>query len=170
MTINFNLALVAILGMLAMPSAATELPATALLSIGFTEVRLNDLQNTDTYSQRAAKVGGYLSVSADLNGDGKIHEVRILQNRDRQIAYVVAVISSPEKLDTFVLSSFALSEIAHIAIDAVQPIPELTGGHMRTGIAIFDLRTGMGEATFFDGEEFTIHTAIDRPRSQAGGV
>lgn len=145
-----------------MPASAGDFPATALLSIGFSEVRLDDLQNTETYPMRAAEPCGFLIISADLNGDGNADEVRVLQNLERGIAYVAAAITTPTKLDTYVLKSVPLAEVPYLAIDVTSPDPNLAKGIKGAGIAIFDLRTGLGEAYFFDGEEFSITAPVDR--------
>ena len=80
-------AILAVLGvMLSMPASANDFPTTALFSIGFSEVRLDDLRNTETYSLRVAEPSGFLIISADLNGDGIADEVRVLQNLERGIA------------------------------------------------------------------------------------
>ena len=145
-----------------MPASAGDFPATALLSIGFSEVRLDDLRNTETYSLRVAEPCGFLIISADLNGDGIADEVRILQNLERGVAYVAAAITTPTKLDTYVLKSVPLAEVPYLAIEVASPDPNLGKGIKGAGIAIFDLRTGLGEANFFDGEEFSITAPVDR--------
>ena len=145
-----------------MTDTPTDFPATALLSIGFAEVRLEDLRNTQTYAQRKAHSQGYLKVSADLNGDGLLDEVRILQNVERDVAYVAAAIMTPDKLDTYILKSVPLSEVLYLAIDVAEPKADLSTQARGHGVAMFDLRTGRGEAMFFDGEEFRISLPLAR--------
>ncbi|MCY7338693.1 MAG: hypothetical protein LH465_01855 [Sphingomonas bacterium] len=161
MSIKKRFGLAGLLAVLTCHSAAADLPPIAFLSMGFKEVRLKDVESTPEHKTRLAAPGGFLGVTADFNGDGKPDEARILQNRERQIAYVVAVISSPTKVDTYVQSQIALSEVAHTGVRAVKPRSDLTSGEMRTGLAIFDLRTGAGEANFFDGEEFYIRLPFE---------
>lgn len=142
------------------PATGGDFPASALLSIGFAEVRLEDLKGSETYVRRAKEPGGFLQVSEDLNRDGKRDEVRILQNREKQIAYVAAAIMGPRKLDTYVLASLPLADAPYLAIASSERI--LPDGTKSIGIAIFDLRTGVGESTFYDGEEFSITMPITR--------
>lgn len=136
--------------------SAADFPRTSLLSIGFEEVRLDDLRSSPEFTERAGSTSGYLSVSTDLNGDGRPDEVRILQNRVRMIAYVVAVIVSPNKVDTFVLGDLPLSQISYTGIVAAKPEAGIEHRRPSSGLAIFDLRDGKGEASYFDGEEFSI--------------
>ncbi len=146
-----------------MSAAEAEFPATALLSIGFAEVRLDDLRDTQTYAQRTAQSHGYLKVSADLNGDGSLDEVRILQNVERNIAYVAAAIMTPDKLDTYILKSVPLSDVPFVAIEVAEAQADLTKRAKGHGVAMFDLRTGRGEAVFFDGEEFRLSSPFAQP-------
>lgn len=159
LTNNF-LALVGALAAMTAPEA--EFPSTALLSIGFVEVRLNDLRDTETYAKRRAQPHGYLKISADLNGDGSLDEVRVLQNVEGDVAYVAAAIMTPVKLDTYILKSVPLSEVPYLAIDVAEAGAGLSKEAKGAGVAIFDLRTGSGEATFFDGNEFVLTSSITR--------
>jgi len=154
----------ALLGAVALITAEdAQFPATALLSIGFEEVRLDDLRDTQTYAQRKDQSHGYLKVSADLNGDGSLDQVRILQNVERDTAYVAAAIMTQDKLDTYILKSIPLSEVPYIAIDVAEPKSDLAKQVKGHGVAMFDLRTGRGEAVFFDGEEFRLSSPLARP-------
>ena len=89
-----------------------------------------------------------------------------MQNLERGIAYVAVAIATPAKLDTYVLKSVPLAEVPYLAIDVAPPKPNLAKGVKGAGIAIFDLRTGLGEAKFFDGEEFSITAPVDRSVAQ----
>jgi hypothetical protein len=153
--------LVTLLTLLAEPSSAAEFPRIAFLSMGFEEVRVSDIRSTPEYQRRADSPSAYLSVTADFNGDGNPDEARILQNRSRDVAYIVAVMTSGEQVDTYVLSEVPLSDVRHIGIRALKPRPELTPGRVASGIAIFDVRTNKGEANYFDGEEFNVRLPLD---------
>lgn len=104
---------------------------------------------------RKADASGFLSVSADFNGDGMEDEARILLNGQRNIAYVVAVIVTANKVDTYVLSDIQLPEVSQVGIRALAP-RSIGPMPSSAGIGIFNLRTGQGEANYFDGEEFNI--------------
>lgn len=140
---------------------AAELPATALLSMGFKEVKLEDVGDVRVFERRAARSSGYLSVSEDLNGDGKADETRILQNHDRQIAYVVSVIVTDGKVDTFVLGRFPMSEVPYLGIMATGAAGIIAPANVTSGIAVFDLRTGKGEKNIFDGADFGIRVPFE---------
>src|SRR3954468_21157097 len=99
---------------------AGPFPPTALLSIGYREARLADFEGTPGQAQRRAAPDGLLSLTADLNGDGRDDEVRILLNQERQLAYVAAAIMT-EKLDTYVLRRVALDEAAYIGLRDAPP-------------------------------------------------
>lgn len=147
---------VACVALVAPPLGAAEFPSTALLSIGFREVRLDDVRDGSEFAKRLGVPSGYLSVSTDFNGDGKSDEARILQNSDRQIAYVVVVTLSADKVDTYVIKSLPLSDVPHLAIIATPLDHGIVGERATPGLAIFDLRSGKGEASYFDGEDFNI--------------
>jgi hypothetical protein len=127
---------------------AGPFPPTALLSIGYREARLADFEGTPGQTQRRAAPDGLLSLTADLNGDGRDDEVRILLNQERQLAYVAAAIVT-EKLDTYVLRRVALDEAADIGLRDAPPRSD--GRH---GVTIFSLSSGRAERLYLVGEEF----------------
>ncbi|TMJ20249.1 MAG: hypothetical protein E6G92_11010 [Alphaproteobacteria bacterium] len=127
---------------------AGPFPPTALLSIGYREARLADFEGTPGQAQRRAAPDGLLSLTADLNGDGRDDEVRILLNQERQLAYVAAAIVT-EKLDTYVLRRVPLDEAADIGLRDAPP--RLDGRH---GVTIFSLSSGRAETLYLAGEEF----------------
>lgn len=130
--------------------------------MGFREAQLSDFSETAETKMRVAAPDGYLKVTADFNGDGKLDEARLLVNDARRIAYVAATILTSEKLDTYVLASYPLEEIGGVAIRAAKPAPVGNAAARHAGIEILDLTTGEGEANYFDGEEFAIRLSGPR--------
>ena len=137
---------------------AAALPSIAFLSIGFREATVTDFKSTPQELTRRADESGFLAVTADFDGDGKADEARILLNEKRGVAYVVAVIQSAAKVDTYVLSQMPLPDANNVGITLARP---LTGAASRgsAGILIFALDSGLGEASYFDGEEFNTRVA-----------
>ena len=148
-----RLALAPLIGLAPLPVLANDLPQIAFLGMGFSEVGIEDLHGTKFYEARQSVPSGFLAASADFNGDGRLDEARILQNAERRIAYVVAVIVT-NQIDTYVLKSFELGELPNVGIDVLNPPPGSNNGGGKPGLIIFDLDTNEGEAAFFDGEEF----------------
>lgn len=122
--------------------------------MGYRETTLDSLTGSGHYAARLADPSGFLSVTADFNGDGKNDEARILSNKARGDARVVVVIQSSDKIDTYVLDSFAISDLDEVGIRLV-PADHL---HTTPGLVIF--RFGGGEeVNRFNGEEFD-HTPL----------
>lgn len=140
-----------------------QLPPIAFLSMGFKEATMADFVSSPQVSMRRADPSGYLAVSTDFNGDGKIDEARVLLNEQRGVAYIVAVIQSPSKVDTYVLSQLPLQDAKNVGITRAEPL----GANQSRGLAgvrIFALDSGQGAASYFDGEEFnTPDTAAASP-------
>jgi hypothetical protein len=90
--------------------------------MGFREATMADFTDSPWAARRRTEASGYLAVTADFNGDGKADEARILLNEQRKLAYVVAVIQSPTKVDTYVLSQMALEEAKDIGIALASPL------------------------------------------------
>ena len=134
-------------------ASAAPLPRIAFLSIGFTEATLADFKGTPQAIARRTDKRGYLAVTADFNGDGQDDEARMLLNKKRSVAYIVAVISSATKVDTYVLTQMPLQEANNVGITRAKPLRDVASGGS-AGITIFALDTGQGEASYFDGEDF----------------
>lgn len=127
--------------------------------MGFREATLADFASSPQVSARRADPSGYLAVSADFNGDGKVDEARILLNEQRMVAYVVAVIRSPAKVDTYVLSQMALADAKNVGIALAKPL-RANQSRSVAGVTIFRLDTGRGEASYFDGEDFNTRATV----------
>jgi len=136
--------------------AAGQFPPIAFLSIGFREARLSDFSRSPFVSRRRVDPTGFLSVTADFNGDGQPDEARLLINNDRQIAYVVAVIET-KQVDTYVLASYSLAGAEKIGIRAAPPQSDSGPA----GIMVFDIQSNMGETSYFDGSEFNTTAPAD---------
>jgi hypothetical protein len=126
---------------------AGEFPHTALLGMGFVEARLADFTGTPGFAARRAAPDGLLALSADLNGDGRTDEVRILRNRDRGTARVVATIMTGQ-LDTYVLRETSFDQAADIGLRLAPRAGE------RPGVTIFSLAGGPSETLYLTGDEF----------------
>jgi hypothetical protein len=135
-----------------------NLPPIAFLSIGFKEATIADFKDTPWAAKRRIDASGYLAVTADFNGDGKADEARILLNEQRRVAYVVAVIQSHSKVDTYVLSEMALHDAKNVGIALAKPLSN-DQSHGLAGVTVFALETGRGEASYFDGAEFNTRVA-----------
>lgn len=127
--------------------------------MGFREATLVDFAETSQAIARRVDVTGFLAVTADFNGDGKNDEARILLNEKEGVAYVVAVIVFKAQVDTYVLSRLLLQDAKNIGISPAAPLP---GGSTarRSGLKIFEIDSGQGEANYFDGEDFNKRVAI----------
>jgi hypothetical protein len=134
------------------------LPPIAFLSIGFKEATMADFTEGPWAAKRRIDASGYLAVTADFNGDGKADEARILLNEQRKVAYVVAVIQSPSKVDTYVLSQFALQDAMNVGIAPASPLANRKSRGL-AGVTVFALDSGQGEASYFDGEDFNTRVA-----------
>ena len=121
--------------------------------MGFREATMADFTNSSWAAMRRRDASGYLAITADFNGDGKADEARILLNEQQKVAYIVAVIQSTDKVDTYVLSQIALEEAKDIGIALANPLVNDESRGL-PGVNIFALDTGQGEANYFDGEEF----------------
>jgi hypothetical protein len=121
--------------------------------MGFREATMADFTDSPWAARRRTEAGGYLAVTADFDGDGKADEARILLNDQRRVAYVVAVIQSPAKVDTYVLSQIALHDAKDIGIALANPLANDKSRGL-AGVNIFPLDSGQGEASYFDGESF----------------
>ncbi len=153
----------------ALMGAATngaQLPPIAFLSMGFKEATMVDFASGPQASARRADPSGYLAVSADFNGDGKVDEARILLNEQRRVAYVVAVIQSPSKVDTYVLSQMTLEDANNVGITPAKPLGT-SQSRGSSGVTIFALGSGQGEASYFDGEGFSIRNTVAAPPAKA---
>lgn len=150
---------------LTVPAAnGAQLPPIAFLSIGFKEATMADFASSPQASARRADPSGYLAVSADFNGDGKVDEARILLNEQRRVAYVVAVIQSPSKVD--VLSQMTQEAADNVGITPAKPIGT-NQSRGPSGVTIFALDSGQGEASYFDGEGFSIRNTVAAPPAKA---
>ena len=136
-----------------------ELPPIAFLSMGFKEATMADFASEPEVFARRADPSGYLAVTADFNGDGKVDEARILLNEQRQVAYVVAVIQTVAKIDTYVLSHMPLHDVKNVGIAPAKPLAADRSRGL-PGLTIFALDSGRGEARYFDGEEFDTRVAV----------
>lgn len=146
----------------ALMSATTngaQLPPIAFLSMGFKEATMADFASSPQASVRGADPSGYLAVSADFDGDGKVDEARVLLNEQRRVAYVIAVIQSPSKVDTYVLSQMALEDVNNVGIALAKPL-EADQSRGLSGVKIFALDSGQGKASYFDGEDFTTRSTM----------
>nr|WP_310524176.1 hypothetical protein [Polymorphobacter sp.] len=136
-----------------------QFPPIAFLSIGFKEATMVDFASSPQVSARRADASGYLAVSADFDGDGEVDEARVLLNEQRKVAYVVAVIQSPSKVDTYVLSQMPLEDAKNVGITLAKPL-EVNQSRGLCGVKIFALDSGQGEASYFDGEEFNTQVTV----------
>ncbi len=124
-------------------SAPEPMPRTALLGIGYVEAKLSDFVGTTGYERRLDDPTGFLAVSADFRGDGRVDQARVLRNTERGVAYVV-VVTLREKIDTYVVKSMPLSEADNIGIRGAAPAkPNLVAA----GLTIFAL-DGTSAETF----------------------
>lgn len=135
-----------------------KLPPIAFLSIGFREATLADFRSDAQRVARRADASGYLAVTTDFNGDGKPDEARILLNQQRNVAYVIAVIQSSAKIDTYVLSQITLQDAQNVGITIAKPLPADQSRGL-AGVTVFALDSGHGEASYFDGQEFNIRVS-----------
>ena len=138
---------------------AGKLPPIALLSTGFREARTIDLRSVNQGAVRRTVKNNLLSVTSDFNGDGRVDEARIIINNERQIAYVVAVISSTATVDTYFLAHSSLTDAADFGIMEAEPLSE-NASRGRSGISIVSLKSGQGEANYFDDKEFNIRVPV----------
>ncbi|QUT05880.1 hypothetical protein KFK14_23610 [Sphingobium phenoxybenzoativorans] len=134
---------------LSAPADAGPFPPIAFIAMGYKETTLDTLTGSTHYSARLADPAGFLSVTADFNGDGRDDEARILSNAAQGDARIVVVIQSPDKVDTYVLNSFAIGALDQIGIRLVPA----DSRHTLPGLAIFRFG-GQGEVNRFNGEEF----------------
>ncbi|MGK2911835.1 MAG: hypothetical protein ACSLE1_18825 [Sphingobium sp.] len=105
-----------LLASMAEPAVAGPLPPIAFVAMGYKEVTLQSLSPGKYSALRAADPSGFLSVTADFNGDGNDDEARILANPERGDARVVIVIQSPDKVDTYVLYSVPIADVDKLGI------------------------------------------------------
>ncbi len=131
--------------------------------MGYREAKLADFAATPQANARQSDKSGYLAVTADFDGDGLEDEARILLNEKIGTAYVVAVIESRAKVDTYVLSQMTLNDAKMVGISMASP---LHGSAARaSGVTIFNITSGEGEAIYFDGEDFSTRVEVS-----AGGL
>jgi len=153
--------------LISLAAHGAQLPRIAFLSMGFREATIGDFASSPHAPWRRAGPRAYLAVTADFNEDGEADEARILLNEQRAVAYVVAVIRSPSKVDTYVLSRMSLEGAKNVGITLAKPLTsdEL---HGRVGVTVFALDSGQGEAAYFDGEEFDVRVAVtaEAPKSR----
>lgn len=119
--------------------------------MGYREATLNLLVGSDHYKDRLAEKSGFLSVTADFNGDGKDDEARVLVNASRGDARVVVVILSPDKVDTYVLASAPADNLDTLGIRL--EAPNHGAGRALPGLVVFRFG-GAAELNTFNGEEF----------------
>jgi hypothetical protein len=100
----------------ALPAQSATFPPIAFIARGSKEVTRDTLAHSPFLLRRQADPSGFLSVTADFNGDGRNDEARILAHPTRGDAMVVIVIQSPEKVDTYVLNSMPIGEIETLGI------------------------------------------------------
>lgn len=129
---------------------AGPLPPIAFISMGYRELSLGDLKDSSHFVDRKADKNGYLSVSADFNGDGVTDEARILVNAERGDARVVVVIKSPSKVDTYVLEAMPIRDAEDVGIK-LGPAP--SGGQGKASLILFRFG-GHAKVNRFDGDEF----------------
>ena len=147
------------LGLSASAALCGQLPPIAFLSMGFREAKVADVTLGPGSSARRADPNGFLAVTADFNGDGKPDEARILLNEQRHAAYVVVVIQSSSKVDTYVLSQMSLQDASNIGIALAKPLGADQSRGL-AGVTVFALDSGIGEANYFDGEDFNKRVAV----------
>lgn len=143
-------------------TSGAQLPPIAFLSMGFKEATIADFASSPQASARRVDPSGYLVVSADFDGDGKVDEARILLNEERRVAYVVVVIQSRFKVDTYVLSHMTQDDAKNVGITLAKPLGANQSRGL-SGVQIFALDSGQGEASYFDGEDFGTRATVVAP-------
>ena len=136
-----------------LPTAAQagDFPQIAFIAMGYAELTRDALPPDGHQQRRMADQTGFLAITADLNGDGRDDEVRILANSDRGDAHVVAVIQSPDQIDTYVLNSLSFADRGQMGIQIAPPTP--SQGQSRPHIVLFRF-DGPAECLVFQGKEF----------------
>lgn len=136
-----------------LPTAAQagDFPQIAFIAMGYAELSMDTLPPDGHQQRRIADKTGFLALTADLNGDGKDDEVRILASPERGDAHVVAVIQSPDKVDTYVLSTLAFDDRGQIGIQIAPPTPLQRKSRPHIILFRFD---GGAECVALQGEEF----------------
>jgi hypothetical protein len=131
---------------------AGDFPKTALVSMGYEEAAPADFAATPGYQKRLADPSGFLAVSADFNGDGKMDEARLLINRDWDEAFIVVTIMTVD-LDTYVLDKMPLAQAARVGIRPAQSAPG-SQKEAVAGLSIFKLDGTSERLEYFNGEGF----------------
>ena len=118
-------------------TTAAELPPIAFVSaLGFHELRADEMSGP----------AGPIALSADVTGDGRTDELRILINGQRDEAVVVAVAETAGKVDTYVLNQTSAAVGRTLRLGIVTVNGRAAVRIMRPDGATLTVR--------YDGEEF----------------
>ena len=145
------------LGMMLAVSEVTASPSppiqTALLSVGFAQVKLSDVKDTPEYTERLSDPSGFLAVSGDFRGDGLRDQAGILRNVRRGVAYVI-VSSIRTEADTYVVKQMPLAEADDVGLRLADPL-----NGKGYGLTVFSLTTPKAETFDLVNDDFVRRAA-----------